>query len=137
MKGGGATKSISLIESATCSVIIGIGARPLVVEEVGRIERRRNRVEGERRLREVETIRQIIGRSVRVAERWEVERRLDEFQDAAEVMGDVRDVRGLRVPKLPQAVASVRQKTEGAPMMKWTDLRGTEGIASGRRGLAK
>ena len=76
MKGGGATKSTPLIESATCSVIIGIGPRPLVVEEVGRIERRRNRVEGERRLREVETIRQIIGRSVRIAERRQVERRL-------------------------------------------------------------
>jgi hypothetical protein len=41
------------------SVIIRVGPRALVVEEVGRIERRGDRLEGERRLWEVETIGQV------------------------------------------------------------------------------
>src|SRR5208283_305823 len=78
-------------------VIIGVGRRPPVIDEVSRIERRGNHLELEGRLGEVEAIGKVVGREIGVAERWKPECRLDEFQDAAEIMRYVGDVGGLGV----------------------------------------
>ncbi len=78
-------------------VIVGVGGRTLVVDEVGGIERCGNFLEGDGRLGEVETIGKVVRRSVGVAERRQVERGLDEFEDAAEVVRGMRNVSGFGV----------------------------------------
>jgi len=62
---------------------------------VSGFECRGNGVERQGGLEEIEAIGQIIGGRVGVAERWQLEIVFDESQDAAEVVGDVRDVSGL------------------------------------------
>jgi heme exporter protein D len=62
------TQSHTLLPLFT-SVIVRIRRRAFVVHEVIRRQRRRNRLEGERRLGEVETVGEIVGRRVRVAQR--------------------------------------------------------------------
>jgi hypothetical protein len=78
-------------------VIIGVGGRTLVVDEVRTIERRGNYLEGQGRLGEVEAIEKIVGWTVSIAERRQTECRLDELQDAAEVVCDVRNISGLGI----------------------------------------
>lgn len=74
------------------SVVVGIGARSPVIEEVGGIERRIDGLEGDRSLVEVETIGKVVGGSVGIAQRRQGESLFDEFEDAAEIVGNVRDV---------------------------------------------
>lgn len=85
------------IEHARTLIIIGVGGRTLVVDEVGSIEDCGNFLEGDGRLGKVETIGKVVGRSVGVAEGGQVESGLDEFEDAAEVVRGVRNVSGFGV----------------------------------------
>ena len=54
-------------------------------------------LEGKRCLIEIEAIRQVVGARIRISERAEVKVGFDESQDAAEIVGDVRDVARLRI----------------------------------------
>ena len=64
---------------------------------MGSVECSGDFLEGDGRLGEVKTIGEVVGTSVGVSERGQIEVGLDEFEDAAEVVGDVRNVRGLGV----------------------------------------
>ena len=67
-------------------LIIGVGRRPLVVQEVSCTELRGNRLELNRRVSEVETIGQVVCWPVRVSERRKTESSLDVFKDTAEIV---------------------------------------------------
>jgi hypothetical protein len=75
-------------------VIIGVCWRTLVVDEMGRIERRGYLLEGDRGVGKVEAVGKIVGRSISVPKRGQIECHLDKFQDAAEVVSGVRNVSG-------------------------------------------
>jgi len=83
--------------TARVLVVIGVGGRALVGEEVGGIEGRENGLERKRRLGQIKAIRKIVGWPVSVSQRGQLEISLDELQDAAEVMCDVRNVSSLGV----------------------------------------
>src|SRR5260370_24329553 len=74
------------------SVVVGIGTRSPVIEEVGGIKRRIDGSEGDRSLVEVETIGKVVSRGVGIAQRRQGESLFDEFEDAAEIVGNVGDV---------------------------------------------
>src|ERR1700676_140915 len=78
-------------------VVIRVGGRPLVVDEVSRLERSGDCVEGDGRMGKVETIGKVVRWSVRVPERGQVVSSLDEFEDAAKVVCGVRNVSGLGI----------------------------------------
>jgi len=73
------------------SVVVGIGTRSPVIEEVGGIKRRIDGSEGDRSLVEVETIGKVVSRGVGIAQRRQGESLFDEFEDAAEIVGNVGD----------------------------------------------
>ena len=83
--------------SARVLVIVGVGGRTRVIDEVGGIEGSRNSLEDNGRMGKVETIGKIVRRSIRIAERGQVERGLNEFEDAAEVVRSMRNVSGFSV----------------------------------------
>src|SRR5258708_20559545 len=66
------------------SVVVGIGTRSPVIEEVGGIKRRIDGSEGDRSLVEVETIGKVVGRGVGIPRRSHGENLFDEFKEAAE-----------------------------------------------------
>src|SRR6516162_7022338 len=80
-----------------CLVVVGIQSDALVVQKVGGRDWRGNGGKRQWSLVEVETICQIIGARVGVPERPEWERLFDELEDAAKVMGRMRDVSAARV----------------------------------------
>jgi len=78
-------------------VIVGVGRGTLVVDEEGGLQRCGDRMEGDGRMGEVETIGKVVSRSVRVPQRRQVVSGLDEFEDAAKVVCGVRNVSSLGV----------------------------------------
>ena len=78
-------------------VIIGVGRRPLVVQEVSRIELGGNRPEREWCVGEVETIGQVICWPVRVSERGKAEGSLNVFEDTAEIVRNMGDISGFGI----------------------------------------
>ena len=67
-------------------VVVRVRRRRFVIQKELRIQRRRDRLERQRSLIEVEAIGKIVRRRVRVTERGQTERAFDELQYAAEIM---------------------------------------------------
>ena len=64
---------------------------------MGSVEWRGDELELARRLGEVETVGEVVGEGVGVAEGTQIELRFDKIQQAAVVMGNVRDVSALGI----------------------------------------
>src|SRR3981081_798024 len=79
------------------SVVVGVDGRSCVIEKVSGIERRAAGVEHERVLTEVETVREIISQSVRVSQRRHAVGPFDEVEDAAKIVGYMRNIAGFGI----------------------------------------
>src|ERR1700737_5262413 len=79
------------------SIVVGIGTRAIVIEGVGGVKWRTDGLERDRNLAEVEAVEKIVSGSVGITQRRQAVGFLDEFEDAAKIMGDMRDVAGFGV----------------------------------------
>ena len=78
-------------------LLVWIGRRRRVVQEVVRFQRGINRLEYKRRLVEVETVREVVGIGVCIAQRRQIKILLNQVENTAEVVVDMRDLS--RTPK--------------------------------------
>src|SRR6266478_2024542 len=82
-------------ERSAGSVVVGVDGRASVGQEMRGFQWRCDELEGLPRLREIKTIGEVVCGSVREAERGQLEIGLDELEQAAEIVGDVRNVGAL------------------------------------------
>src|SRR5208282_5277340 len=92
-----ASPSHRFLTCKSALIIVRVGGRTLVVDEVGGFACCGNYVESDGRMGEAETIGKVVGWIIGVVERGQVKSGLDEFEDAAEVVRGVRNVSGLGV----------------------------------------
>lgn len=78
-------------------VVVGVEGGGFVGEEMGGVELGLYELERAGRLGEVETVGEVVGEGVGVAEGAQIVLRFDELQQAAEIVGDMRNVGALGV----------------------------------------
>ena len=79
------------------SVVVRIGRRTPVLQEVSCLELRIDAPEDQRRLFEIEAVGKVVGVHIGVAQRRQPERLFNQLEKAPEVMRGMRDVLRLRV----------------------------------------